>query len=48
MIETRNLISHTYDKETVEEIIEMIINTYTKEFNDFNEAMSKIKDEIES
>lgn len=46
MIETRNLTSHTYDKETAHEIIDLIINIYSNEFNDFEKNMTKIKDEI--
>lgn len=46
MIETRNLTSHIYDKHTAEEIVEIIVNKYLKEFIAFEKNMIKIKDEF--
>lgn len=38
-INDRNLTSHNYDDETVAEILESIIDTYTPLFNDFEKKM---------
>ncbi|MFZ6033711.1 MAG: nucleotidyltransferase substrate binding protein [Melioribacter sp.] len=43
MIETRNLTSHTYDKETAEGIISEIVNKYFIEFIEFEKTMIKLK-----
>lgn len=45
MIETRNITTHTYDKNIVESIVLEIVEKYYKEFKDFECAMDKIKDE---
>lgn len=48
MIETRNLTSHTYDKETAEEIITEIVNKYFFEFVEFEKTMLKLKVESQN
>lgn len=47
MVKSRNLTSHTYDEETVEEIVEIIIRTYVFRFEELEKKLSQImKDEI--
>ena len=43
MIKSRNLISHTYDEATIEEIINLIIGKYYYEFNKLNQKMDKLE-----
>ena len=42
MIETRNISSHTYDKDIAENTVKSIINEYYVEFLDFESRMRKI------
>jgi nucleotidyltransferase substrate binding protein (TIGR01987 family) len=48
MIETRNITSHSYDKEIVEEVINNVISLYMPEFIKFEQTMLNIKDENEN
>ena len=45
MIETRNITTHTYDKNIVESIVLEIVNTYYSEFEDFEITMKNLKNE---
>lgn len=48
MIETRNLTSHTYDKETAEEVINAVVNQYFNEFIDFEKTLQQLKNDFKS
>ncbi len=43
MIKSRNLTSHTYDEETIQEIVELILNHYIALFEAFESKLSKIR-----
>lgn len=45
MIETRNLTSHIYDKQTAEDIVQTIVQSYLSEFLEFEKTMLKLCDE---
>ena len=45
MIETRNLTSHIYDKQTAEDIVQTIVQSYFAEFLEFEKTMVKLSDE---
>lgn len=45
MIETRNLTSHIYDKQTAEDIVQTIVQSYFAEFIEFEKTMVKLSDE---
>jgi nucleotidyltransferase substrate binding protein (TIGR01987 family) len=45
MIETRNLTSHIYDKQTAEDIVQTIVQSYLSEFLEFEKIMLKLCDE---
>jgi len=45
MIETRNLTSHIYDKQTAEDIVQTIVQSYFSEFLEFEKTMAKLSDE---
>ncbi len=45
MIETRNLTSHIYDKQTVEDIVHTIVQSYLSEFLVFEKTLVKLSDE---
>ena len=45
MIETRNLTSHIYDKQTAEDIVQTIVQRYFSEFLEFEKTMAKLSDE---
>ncbi len=45
MIETRNITTHTYDKEIVERIIVEIVEKYADEFYKFEIEMNKLTNE---
>ncbi len=45
MIETRNITTHTYDKNIVESIVLEIVEKYYKEFKSFELTMNKLKNE---
>jgi hypothetical protein len=47
MIETRNLTSHTYDKQTAEDVIIQITQEYINQFNDFEQIMIKIQNDTD-
>jgi len=42
MIDTRNITAHSYDKDTADEVINLIVNSYIILLNDFNVVMNKI------
>jgi len=44
MVKSRNLISHTYDEETVEKIVDMILRTYIFRFEELEEKLTQIKE----
>ena len=46
MIETRNITSHTYNEEIVDEIILLIVKLYINKFNGFERTIKSIKNEI--
>lgn len=43
MIETRNITSHTYDKNTAEEVVYTIVNNYYPEFLEFEKKINDLK-----
>ena len=48
MIKSRNLTSHTYDEETVEEIIDLILGSYVFAFEALEKKLSEIMKASES
>jgi len=42
MIESRMLTSHTYNHETTDEVVKVILNTYFSLFTDLHKTMSDI------
>lgn len=45
MIQSRNLTSHTYNEEQVEEIVELILKQYISEFETLNKTLQTIKND---
>ncbi len=45
MVKSRNLTSHTYDEETVEKIVDMILGSYIYEFEKLEEKLDALKEE---
>lgn len=45
MIKSRNRTTHTYNRETAEEIIQLIVNSYTAEYNNIYKKMIKLKEQ---
>ena len=45
MIKSRNLTSHTYDEETVEEIVDLILGSYIFQFETFNQKFLELEKE---
>ncbi len=43
MIKSRNLTSHTYDEETIEEIVNLIQNVYFPAFSAMKEKMTSVE-----
>lgn len=43
MIQSRNLTSHTYDETTVEQIVEMILDSYIFSFEALNETLLELR-----
>ena len=43
MIKSRNLTSHTYNKNIANDIVEKTITQYLSEFNDFHQKMGSLK-----
>lgn len=48
MIETRNLTSHTYDKNTMEDIVSNIAGIFMPELAGFEKTMTKLKDDFQN
>lgn len=48
MVKSRNLTSHTYDEETVEAIVEVILGSYIFRFEELEEKLSNILKDQES
>ena len=48
MIETRNLTSHTYDKNTMEDIVSNIAGIFMHELAGFEKTMIKLKDDFQN
>lgn len=47
MIKSRNMTSHTYNEDTVDEIIEVIQSEYTEQFNQLKVVLSEIVEKEE-
>jgi len=47
MVKSRNLTSHTYDEETVEKIVDIILGSYIFEFEKLEEKLSQLLKEEE-
>ncbi|NCO02203.1 MAG: nucleotidyltransferase [Epsilonproteobacteria bacterium] len=45
MVKSRNLTSHTYDEETVEKIVDVILGSYIFEFEKLEEKLESLKQE---
>jgi nucleotidyltransferase substrate binding protein (TIGR01987 family) len=45
MVKSRNLTSHTYDEETVEKIVDVILGSYIFEFEKLEEKLDSLKQE---
>lgn len=48
MIETRNLTAHSYDKNTAEKVVLQIVEKYFNEFNDFEQKIISLRNELNS
>ena len=44
MIKSRNLTSHIYDEEIIDEIVDMILNVYIFRFEEFEKKLENIED----
>lgn len=47
MIETRNLTAHTYDRDTADEVISLVVNHFVIEFDNFENTMITIANETD-
>ncbi len=44
MVKSRNLTSHTHNEETVEEIVNLVLNTYIFRFEELAEKLSQLEE----